>query len=524
MAAQPIYVETEEEISELIDRLRGMTSDDIPIVLPARSRLGQSRFNFQLLRHYAGQLGKRVSIISADPAVQRMAAETGLSTYSQMRDFGAGGGPGAQVPAPPAWEPVPVPEFAAARARAAIDPVPIERPVRARPQTPPPARVAVPAPARLPSRAGEAGPGRTVLYAGAVLVLLAGLAAFFVFYPSANVTLVADAREFKQQADVTAAPGKPPVRIRTATLDKKSSQGFTTTGQKITPAVAATGAVNWTNKCPVGVVLKNGQRVSGAGQVFAQQGDLSLSPGSSGSAPVIAVSTGERGNVPAGAITSYTGDSDLGTCLAVSNPAPTGGGADEKREPQMTQTDFDALRSTMEQGLQKDASDELARQAAQGERLSDKVFFQPPDFGTDHRVGDLVKSFSGTMTVKAEGTFYNEADVRKAFGDNLAQRVPSGFALTDNSVRSDFSLRNAAPGGNLVFTGTSSAYIAPRLNYSQIKAHVVGKSPAQARTYLRGLPVRSVELKQRPFQLPIMPVLSSRVDVKYVVQSAAPAA
>ena len=72
MPAQPIYLDVEEEISELIERLRRTPSQEVPVVVPARSRIGQSRFNFRLLRDYAREFGKRIAIISNDRAVQQM--------------------------------------------------------------------------------------------------------------------------------------------------------------------------------------------------------------------------------------------------------------------------------------------------------------------------------------------------------------------------------------------------------------------------------------------------------------------
>ena len=60
MATNPIYVESEEEIPELVERLRRYHGEDTMLVLPMRSRIGQSRFNFQLLRNYSARLGKRV--------------------------------------------------------------------------------------------------------------------------------------------------------------------------------------------------------------------------------------------------------------------------------------------------------------------------------------------------------------------------------------------------------------------------------------------------------------------------------
>ena len=40
MAANPIYIETEEEIPEVIERVRRTSAEDVRLVLPTRSRFG----------------------------------------------------------------------------------------------------------------------------------------------------------------------------------------------------------------------------------------------------------------------------------------------------------------------------------------------------------------------------------------------------------------------------------------------------------------------------------------------------
>src|SRR5690242_20013024 len=99
MAANPIYVESEEEIPEVVERLRRASDSDTVLVLPARSRVGQSRFNFQLLRNYASRMGKQVTVVCDDPAVQKMASETGFQVFGTLGRRGEG-----IAPAPPAPE------------------------------------------------------------------------------------------------------------------------------------------------------------------------------------------------------------------------------------------------------------------------------------------------------------------------------------------------------------------------------------------------------------------------------------
>src|SRR3984893_4313063 len=101
MATNPIYVETEEEIPEVVERLRRYNGDDTMIVLPMRSRIGQSRFNFQLLRNYAARMGKRVTVVCDDPAVQKMAAESGFAVFGAVGPMGEGIASGPDATAPP---------------------------------------------------------------------------------------------------------------------------------------------------------------------------------------------------------------------------------------------------------------------------------------------------------------------------------------------------------------------------------------------------------------------------------------
>jgi len=161
MATNPIYVETEEEIPELVERLRRYRGDDTMLVLPMRSRIGQSRFNFQLLRNYAARMGKRVTVVCDDPAVQKMASESGFAVFGAVGPLGEGIASEPEEPPPPRrwWQ------------GRMVAPV---------------THVGVSAPTKLLTKsATEIKPGRFLLYVAAGLVLLVGLGAAGIFVPSA---------------------------------------------------------------------------------------------------------------------------------------------------------------------------------------------------------------------------------------------------------------------------------------------------------------------------------------------------
>jgi hypothetical protein len=514
MAMNQIYVETEEEIPELVERLRRYHGEDTMLVLPMRSRIGQSRFNFQLLRNYAARLGKRVTVVCDDPAVQKMASESGFPVFGAVGPEGEGIPSEAEAPPP-------------------------ERRWWQRREAAPTTHVGVGAPRKLITKtATELRPGRFLLYVTAVTLIIVGIFAAAVFVPSASVTLVAQAQPFTQKdVEIQAQPGKPPIKVRTVSVSKSNSQGFKVTGSINVPLAPATGQVVYTNNLKsgtyansAGLIFKYGQRLMNTnGLEFAQTSPDTLVPWNGGqkTVNVVAVTPGSVGNVGSDTITQieHCCDPFDGSKVHVNNPQATGGGTDPSSTPQMSESDFDAARAQLEQELHQAIAQQLGAGAQQGEKLSETVIFGPPQFTTDHQPNEKVPSFTGTMTVSGEGDYYADADVVTAFKANLARLVPNNMQLlTESPIQVQYRLLSAAKGGFLVFVGNASAYVAPKLDEAKIRAQIVGRPVQQARFYLGTLPIRSVSIKEQPMALPLMPLLDRRIELHYVVESNAPSA
>ena len=510
MATDPIYVETEEEIPEIVERLRRYRGDDTMLVLPMRSRIGQSRFNFQLLRNYAARMGKRVTVVCDDPAVQKMAAESGFPVFGAVGPLGEGIASEPEVPPPPRrwWQ------------RRLVAPV---------------THVGVAAPTKLLTKsATEIKPGRFLLYIAAAAVLLVGLAGLGIFVPSASVTLVAQAQPFAQRdVEIQAQPGKAPIRVRVTTISRSDSQGFKTTGVKQVLLAPAIGQVTYTNSCSggghtsPGILLYRGQRLVNSNRIeFAQTtGDTVVKWGGSVTGVnIVATIAGSTGNVGGDTISGWQAiQGNQFQCLTVTNPQATGGGTDASSTPQMTETDFDAARAQLEQELHQGIAQQLAAGVQNGEKLSENIIFSAPNINTDHQPNDTVPSFSATMTVVGEGDYYFDSDVTKAFQAYLAQRVPNDQQLlTESGNQVTYRLLSASKGGNLTFVGSATAYIAAKLDEAKIRSQIVGRPVTSAKLYLQQLGVQSVIIKESPMTLPLMPVLSKRIAIHYVVQSGAP--
>ena len=253
MATNPIYVETEEEIPELVERLRRFNGKDTMLVLPIRSRIGQSRFNFQLLRNYAAQMGKRVTVVCDDPAVQKMASESGFTV------FGAVGVQGEGIPSEPEAEPPPKRWWE-------------------RDHAAPSTHIGIASPTRLITKnATEMRPARFLLYVAAAALLLVGLLATVVYVPSASITLLAPAQPYSQKAvEISAQPGKPPIRVRAYSIQRSDSQGFKTTGLIQVLLAPATGSVVYTNSIQQPKCNQGGDPACGSPGIIVLKGQRCL--------------------------------------------------------------------------------------------------------------------------------------------------------------------------------------------------------------------------------------------------------
>jgi hypothetical protein len=517
MAAEAIHVDIGDEVPAIVERIRRSPADEVQLVLPPRARFGQSRFNFQLLKQYSTRLGKRVAIWSPDPAVQRLAEESGFHGFRPE--------PGAPAPQPqtrmPAQRQGPFPADAAGAVSPYAAPAPAGRPGPPR-QPVGTSRIRVGAVGRrLPGQITQFQPARYALYGGAILVLLAGILAVLFYVPTARVTLVAQAQPFSTPVDLTAdTTAKSPVHVRALTLSSQSdSRPFSATGVKMVGGQQATGQFTYVNSCPFALQIASGQRLHTAGGVvFAQLGDAAVEQGRQQTVSIKAVQPGLAGNVGAGQINGI--DNNTFTCLGGGNLQATTGGAEDQKQTVIQSSDVQSAKASLESDLRQKIIDQLQKNVQKGETLAGQPQFTNETFNTTHNVDDNVPSFTATLTLNAEGDYYSADDVGRAFTGKLASKVPSGQQLTTNKVTPTYTV-SGAPGGHLEFNGSANGYIAPTIDIQQIKRQLAGKSAAQAHDMLTRLPIQSSVIDQSP-PLPLMPLSASRITIEYGVEAQTP--
>lgn len=81
---KPIYLEPDEEITSVVDKLASTPELKLAIVVPKNSTLFQSLVNVKLVAKQAKELNKEVVFISTNKVGERLANQVGLKTYASL--------------------------------------------------------------------------------------------------------------------------------------------------------------------------------------------------------------------------------------------------------------------------------------------------------------------------------------------------------------------------------------------------------------------------------------------------------
>ncbi len=518
--AKLLYVEADEEITDLVDRLRDLSlEDEVTFVVPERARALQSAMSFRLLKRYADSYGKRVNLVSGDPRLQAMSLEAGFTAFPSLAAYDSGsemhspdgGEPaGPAAPAAPAAPTASTQTAASPRGVATLD-RPRQAPVMSpsKPKSPPTSKPPTPS---LQSY-------RPYLI-GAAVVAVVALLVGVLYLPSATATVSVAGTPVKSDISLLGAPGSASAsadHFVTQAIHAEQSQTLpgTATGQKQIAAVPSTGQVVITSTCffCLGQSVRKGLVVrTDSGKRYATQkvANIGAGFGAQDTVPIAAVSGGADGNTDAHSITNIE---NSGGDLKVDNPQATTGGVDARTATVIQQSDIDSMRD----GYSKDAVPQVTDQLnskAKGQKLVVVGSGVQATAKADHKVGDEVSGFTVTLKAAGDGVAFDETAVKALLKAALQRKVPQGSQLTSN-LTSSYDPIDAAADGHITLNGHVSGFYTPVFLETAIRSHLKGMSPSKGRAFLQSLPnVVDARVTQSPLGLPWLPLFSSRITLK----------
>ncbi|MEI6144553.1 MAG: hypothetical protein WCP91_03060, partial [Candidatus Berkelbacteria bacterium] len=100
-----IYLETDEEITDVIDKISKVEDRSVSLVIPRGSTLANSIVNLKLLVKRSKALKKEVALVTNDNIAHNLASQIGLPVYESIDDAKAGiVEPEAEIPKPSVTE------------------------------------------------------------------------------------------------------------------------------------------------------------------------------------------------------------------------------------------------------------------------------------------------------------------------------------------------------------------------------------------------------------------------------------
>ncbi|MDY7039939.1 MAG: baseplate J/gp47 family protein [Chloroflexota bacterium] len=503
---QIIYLEVDDDITTIRNRLEWAQAPRVLLVIPRDCKSLHRALDFKLLRRHVDALGIEVALVSKDPVVQDLAYEHKFSIFTTTKR-----GQRAR------WR--------------KVDEDDLPRP----PSRPRPRRLMWPALEDNPSFRRNLKIARQVLASG-VFIFIVGilLAVAYLIIPGARIVLMPASEVVSVTVPLTVSPAVETVDATQLLLPAQAIEArvedrahIPTTGTKDAPDAPATGTVVFINRSATSVTVPKGTAVStsaGTPIRFLTLEDVTLPPtmGSIGRVGVQAAEPGLIGNVGVNLINRVEGP--VAVKVRVTNDEPTGGGT-VKQVGMVTPADKERLRALLLQQLQQKAY------AAMTAELDEDEFVPVESLQVeiilvenyDKFVEEEAETLGLEMRASISGLIIDETDALPLVQEVLRSQLRSGFDLLPETCRLQLGqvtgVREEDRAVQFIVEGTG--VMAARMDIPIIQEAIRGRTPEFALDYLRtNVPLRAEpQVDLSPEWLPVkrIPWLPLRINV--VVQT-----
>lgn len=581
---KPIYLEPDEEITSIIDRLSQVSETKIAVVVPKNSTMFQSLVNLKLLARQAQKLGKEVAIISNNKVGSRLAKQVGLETYASL------GTVGNTPSATPAASPKPVSEPSGADVLPDGTPVhryspetgqlatneevpaeeseadenkepevadkpepieqaptkdevkqsePIEEP-KVTAQSPAHDEPSSPAPVGLPSIVSRGiqthhefiFPWKSAI-AATTMVLVAAVITFL-FLPKATVTLTFPAKLLSEtfalsaKTDTSSAEGV--ITGNLLTVEKTSTKEITATGKKDV-GTKATGNISVKNcEDTNSHALAAGTKATSGGKTFITSSTVTIPAGQfSGGGTVCNSTTVSVGISASDAGETYNLSSATfalaGLASRISGTGSTSGGT-TKQITVLSQDDVNKAYTDIKTQLLQDGTNELKGKSGSQTVLDEAIKSAVVEQKVDKEVGAQVDKATASMTLDLYTVAFDQSAVEAAAKDKLTTKLEANQELIiPNDKKPTFVFKELTEDKTtLNLDVTASGFAAPTIDKSSVASQVKNKSVSKAESFLKDkYQTNDVKVEVIPgWWLKRLPILSQAITIEYGFDEATP--
>ena len=518
-----LYLESDEEITSVIEKLKHADGSSIALVLPKSAQLVQSAVNIKLLKREAERLKKRISIITQDSIGIHLATQVGIPVFAAVGD---------ESPIRPVANPKPniddVVELDEPRAEEALSedsPVPVKRYDVGATTQDTPAQTAISDPisnrVQLQQVSEKRSPKRirTIIAFLAFLIIATGGWLFFI-YPRATVVLgvatspvhevievIVDNNIEKADENTAHIPGQK-LQSEKSVKDIYDSTGSKEVGTKASGTVTVTNRLGETLTLSMGTQFTRGEvvvrssaavTVPAATATIDSRGNIAVSAGTV-DVKVEAAESGDAGNLVSGqfAISSLpTAKQDK---VTAANASALAGGTSRKVKV-LTEDDVARAKGASAEKAKLELVSQLKEKAGDQLFLDGAVEIEVIDPAVSKNVGDETDNFELSATVRARTITLSTDSYRAMVTALTERRIGEGKELLLNSSDAIQTavMRTGYGDGILVLSATVQAESAQRFNEDAMKHLIAGKGVLEAEGLLKTQDgVKSARVTVRP--------------------------
>lgn len=542
-----VYVDVDEEITGIIDKVRSTKESIVALVLPKRATMLQSIVNMKLLKRAAEQNDKKVVLITSETALMPLAGAAGLHVAANLQSrpyLPAAPGPSTTLPDS---GPIEVgdddPIDPTATIGSLVDPKqtatdPIEIDNRPKESEPVAAAASVAA-AKAATKAAKKDKSKKVpdfnkfrilLIGGiAALLLLVGVGYWaLAVAPKATVTLRTESSETQAAADFIASTEADELDLEDSIVPaerreskKNEIEKAPATGEKDS-GTKATGKISLRNCTDDAVTIPAGTGVSNGDITFITQSNVRLDEGEfnsssqcknngdhTGDVNVTAQSNGDKYNLSP---RTYT---VAGFAGVVAQGSQMSGGT-SKITKVVSQADVDAAKKKIED-KQNAAVEELKSSLEQDGYIGlvDTFSAGTPTYNATPSVDAEAEevTVSGELTYSMLGI--KEDDLKKLIEEQSKDEIDTSkqAILNYGFDEATFEIGAAQPDSTQINVKTT-LLAGPEINHSSIKQELAGKKRGEAESLLNSRPgITEARLNFSPFWVNKVPGNEAKVDI-----------
>jgi hypothetical protein len=534
-----IYIDVDDEITTVIDKLQNSPKKIVALVLPKRAAVFQSVVNMKLLKRTAGEAKKHVVLVTSEASLLPMAGAVGLHVAKTPQSK-------PEIPAPPSMNapsaPPPEqdidPDKAASVGSLALaheeeTPIQVDNsdvaPPSAGKKDKKPAKAAGVGKKKLKIPNFEKFRTKLLLGGVAGVVLVVGLVMALIILPKATITLRTDTTNIDSNLTVTADPDAQELDIEKGVIPALSKEFRKTDTEKVAATgekdlgTKASGSITLAVDCAAGTpMIPAGTGVSADDLTYVTMADVTVASfpdNSSGSCKfknAVAVTAGEAGaqyNLAAGKTFTVAGYSAVS---GVNDNAMAGGTS--KIVKVVTKDDIEKAKDAITKRAGGEAPEDLK------EDITSEGYFpleatlssgnptvtSTPAVGAESSEVTVTSTTVFTMLGVKQDDLKQlvEADAKKQI--DTSKQVIRDNGLDDANIQVD----KKGDGGRMTLSVQATVVAGPDINEDEIKKEVAGKKRGDIQNLLKQRPgVNEVEVDYSPFWVQSTPKSTSKITI-----------